>query len=82
MDYLHDLSVFLPGVIVGVAGLTAVLIDAYKNDHEGIFGLTAISLVAAPVAAVWALLGLTLGARQDERAAGAPLPAEATGATP
>lgn len=52
MDYLHDLSVFLPGVIVGMAGLIAVLIDAYKNDHEGIFGLTVVSLLAAFVIAV------------------------------
>ncbi|MDZ7714609.1 MAG: NADH-quinone oxidoreductase subunit N [Balneolaceae bacterium] len=47
MDYLHDLNAFLPGVIVGVAGLLVILIDSYKDDHNGIFWLTVVSLAAA-----------------------------------
>ncbi len=46
MDYLHDLNAFLPGVITGVAGLIAILIDSYKNDHDAIYGLTIVSLIA------------------------------------
>ncbi|MDX1619102.1 MAG: NADH-quinone oxidoreductase subunit N [Balneolaceae bacterium] len=57
MDYLHDLSVFLPGVIVAMAGMIAVLIDAYRDDHEGIFGLTAVSLAAAFVISLFDLFG-------------------------
>ncbi|MCW9708390.1 NADH-quinone oxidoreductase subunit N [Fodinibius salsisoli] len=47
MNYLFDLNAFLPGVIAGVAGLIALLIDSYKNDHDGIYGLTVVSLIAA-----------------------------------
>lgn len=46
MDYLHDLNAFLPGIIAGVAGLIVLLIDAYKNDHDAIYGLTVVSLAA------------------------------------
>jgi NADH-quinone oxidoreductase subunit N len=45
MEYLQDLYAFLPGIIVGVAGLIAILIDSYKNDHDGIFALTVVALV-------------------------------------
>lgn len=57
MDYLHNLSVFLPGVIVAMAGLVAVLIDSYKDDHEAIFGLSVFSLVAALVVSIMDLFG-------------------------
>ncbi|MDX1639322.1 MAG: NADH-quinone oxidoreductase subunit N [Balneolaceae bacterium] len=57
MDYLHDLSVFLPGVIVGVAGLVAILVDAYKDDHEAIFGLSVFSLIAALAVSIIDLFG-------------------------
>lgn len=52
MDYLHDLNVFLPGVITGLAGLIAILIDSYKNDHGAIYGLTVISLLAGLVISI------------------------------
>ncbi|MFH5831994.1 NADH-quinone oxidoreductase subunit N [Halalkalibaculum sp. DA3122] len=57
MDYLHDLSVFLPGIIVALAGLVAVLIDAYKNDHEAIFGLSVFSILAALVVSAIDMFG-------------------------
>ncbi|HET6528232.1 MAG TPA: NADH-quinone oxidoreductase subunit N [Balneolaceae bacterium] len=47
MNYLHDLNAFLPGVIVAASGLIALLIDSYKNDHNAIYGLTVVSLIAA-----------------------------------
>lgn len=59
MNYLSDLTVFLPGIIVGIAGLIVILIDAYKNDHEGIFGLTVVSLLAAFVISIFDLFGST-----------------------
>lgn len=57
MNYLHDLSTFLPGIIVGIAGLVAVLIDSYKDDHKGIVGLTVASLAAALVISIFDLFG-------------------------
>jgi NADH-quinone oxidoreductase subunit N len=57
MDYLHDINAFLPGIIVGVAGLLALLIDAYKNDHDSIYGLTVVSLLAGLGLAVIDMFG-------------------------
>lgn len=59
MDYLHDLSAFLPGIIVGISGLIVILIDSYKDDHEAIFGLTVVSLAAALVLSVMDMFGPT-----------------------
>src|SRR5699024_6706990 len=47
MNYLHSLTTFMPGIIVGLAGLVAVLIDSVKDDHDGIVWLTIVSLAAA-----------------------------------
>lgn len=57
MDYLHDLNAFLPGIIVGVAGLIALLIDAYKDDHDGIYGLAVASLATGLILAVVDMFG-------------------------
>ncbi|MGD8426614.1 MAG: NADH-quinone oxidoreductase subunit N [Balneolaceae bacterium] len=59
MDYLNDLNAFLPGVIVGISGLIAILIDSYKNDHDAIYGLTVVSLIAGLVLSVIDLFGPT-----------------------
>lgn len=59
MDYLHDLNAFLPGVIVGVAGLIAILIDSYKDDHEAIYGLSVFSLLAGLVLSIMDMFGST-----------------------
>ncbi len=57
MDYLHNISTFLPGIIVGIAGLIAVVIDSYKDDHKGILGLTIVSLVAALIISIFDMFG-------------------------
>ena len=59
MDYLHDLYSFLPGIIVAVAGLLVILIDSYKDDHEGIFGLTIFALIAALAVSIFDMFGPT-----------------------
>lgn len=59
MDYLHDLYSFLPGIIVAVAGLLVIIIDSYKDDHDGIFGLTIFALVAALGVSIFDMLGPT-----------------------
>ena len=57
MNYLHSISTFLPGIIVGIAGLLAVVIDSYKDDHKGIVGLTIVSLGAALIVSIFDLFG-------------------------
>ncbi|HYW35376.1 MAG TPA: NADH-quinone oxidoreductase subunit N [Balneolaceae bacterium] len=57
MNYLHDLTTFLPGIIVALAGLIVILIDSFKNDYVGIVGLTVASLVAALVISIIDLFG-------------------------
>src|SRR5699024_5467801 len=47
MSYFLDFGTFLPGVIVALAGLFVILIDSFKDDYPGIFGLTVAALVAA-----------------------------------
>lgn len=59
MDYLHDLNAFLPGIIVGVAGLIAILIDSYKDDHESIFGLSVFALLAGLILSIMDMFGPT-----------------------
>jgi NADH-quinone oxidoreductase subunit N len=57
MNYLHSISTFLPGIIVGIAGLVAVVIDSYKDDHRGIVGLTIASLTAALIISIFDMFG-------------------------
>lgn len=57
MDYLHGLNAFLPGIITGIAGLIAVVIDSYKNDHDAIYGLTVFSLLAGLALSVMDMFG-------------------------
>ena len=59
MNYLHDINAFLPGIITGVAGLVAILIDCYKDDHGAIFGLSIFSLLAGLVASILDMFGPT-----------------------
>jgi len=59
MEYLHDLNAFLPGVITAIAGLIAILIDSYKNDHGAIYGLTVVSLIAGLVLSISSMFGPT-----------------------
>ena len=58
MDYLHDLNAFLPGVIIALAGIIAIVIDAYKNDHGAIFGVSVFSLIAGLAVSVMEMFGL------------------------
>lgn len=59
MDYLHDLNAFLPGIIVGVAGLVAILIDSYKDDHQSIYGLSVFALLAGLILSIMDMFGPT-----------------------
>lgn len=55
MDYLHDLSSFLPGIVVAVTGLAAILIDSFKKNVSVVYGMTIGGLVLALGLAIPAL---------------------------
>lgn len=57
MEYLHNLNAFLPGIIVGAAGLIGIVIDSYKNDHDAIYGLTIFALVAGLALSIMDMFG-------------------------
>lgn len=57
MDYLHDLSAFLPGIIVAVAGLVALLLDAFKKGADQIYYLSIGGLLIALAVAINSLYG-------------------------
>jgi len=47
MNYLQDVTAFLPGLIVGAAGLVVILIDALKNDSKSIYWVSVLAALAA-----------------------------------
>lgn len=57
MDYMHDITAFLPGVIIAVVGLIALLMEAYKKSADQIYGLTIAGILAALGVAIAALFG-------------------------
>ncbi len=59
MDYLHDITAFLPGIIVAAAGLIAILLEAFKKGVTSIYWTTVASLALALVVAFQSLFGDT-----------------------
>ncbi len=57
MDYLQSINAFLPGIITGAAGLIAIVIDSYKDDHNAIYGLTVFSLLAGLALSIMDMFG-------------------------
>ncbi|MEX0662044.1 MAG: NADH-quinone oxidoreductase subunit N [Balneolaceae bacterium] len=57
MDYLHDLSAFLPGIIVAVAGLVALLLEAFKKGADQVYYLSIGGLIVALAVAINSLSG-------------------------
>lgn len=55
MNYLHDLQAFLPGIIVAVTGLAALLLDAFKVKPDTSHTLSIFGLVGALLAAMMSL---------------------------
>ena len=54
---MHDITAFLPGVIIAVVGLIALLMEAYKKSADQIYGLTIAGILAALGVAIAALFG-------------------------
>lgn len=57
MDYTHDLMAFLPGIIVAVTGLVALLLDAFKKGADSVYVVSILGLVAALAAVFPTLFG-------------------------
>jgi len=59
MDYTHDLIAFLPGIIVAVAALAVLLLDAFKKSADASYYLSVAGLLAALAFSFAALFGET-----------------------
>lgn len=59
MNYLHDMYTFLPGIIVAVAGLLVIILEAYKKSINLIYGISVTGLVLALGFAIQSLFGET-----------------------
>jgi NADH-quinone oxidoreductase subunit N len=59
MNYLQDIATFLPGVIVGVAGLIAIVVQSIQDDSKSVYGITILALLGALVIAVRDMFGPT-----------------------
>jgi NADH-quinone oxidoreductase subunit N len=59
MDYLHDIQSFLPGIVVAVTGLAAILITAFKKGTASVFYVSVAGLVIALALAIRSLFGDT-----------------------
>lgn len=57
MNYLHDLQAFLPGIIVAVTGLAALMLDAFKVKPDTSHALSIFGLLGALIAAIFSLTG-------------------------
>ncbi len=57
MDYLHDLQVFLPGIIVAAAGLLVLLLDAFKKGMHVTYGFAVGGLAIALLISIQAMFG-------------------------
>lgn len=47
MDYMHDITAFLPGIIVAIAGLIAIMLAAYKKSVDSVYGVSIAGLAGA-----------------------------------
>lgn len=59
MDYTHDLMAFLPGIIIAVTALAALLLDAFKKGADSVYVVSIVGLVAAIAAVFPTLFGET-----------------------
>lgn len=59
MDYLHDLTSFLPGIVVSVAGLAVILLAAFKKGMNSVYAVSIGGLAIALALAIQSLFGDT-----------------------
>lgn len=59
MDYTHDILAFLPGIIVAVAGLIAIMLEAFKKSADSAYYVSIAALIGALGFSINALFGDT-----------------------
>lgn len=59
MDYMHDITAFLPGIIVAVAGLIAIMLEAFKKSVDAVYGVSIAGLAGALAVSFTMLFGET-----------------------
>ena len=57
MDYIHDITSFLPGILIAVTGLVVIVMEAMKNSSKAIYIVTVAGTAAALFAAIESLFG-------------------------
>jgi len=57
MDYLHDIQSFLPGIVVAVTGLAAIMVTAFKKSTGAVYYVSLTGLIIATVLAIQSLFG-------------------------
>jgi len=57
MNYTHDILASLPGIILAVAGLIVILIDAIKDDSRSIYWVSIVAVVGALIFSVQDMMG-------------------------
>lgn len=57
MNYLHDIQAFLPGIVVAVTGLAAIMITAFKKSTGTVYYVSLTGLLIATVLAIQSLFG-------------------------
>ncbi|MFO7848052.1 MAG: NADH-quinone oxidoreductase subunit N [Balneolaceae bacterium] len=57
MEYTQNLVAFLPGIIIAVTGLAALLMDAFNQKADTVYTLSVVGTLAALASAITALFG-------------------------
>lgn len=57
MDYLHDIQSFLPGIVVAVTGLAAILITVFRSGTNAVYYVSVSGMAVALILAVQSLFG-------------------------
>ncbi len=59
MEIIHDLTTVIPALIVAVAGLAVLMIDAFSDDSKSIYWISVLALIAGLVFSINDMMGPT-----------------------
>lgn len=57
MEILHDLTTVLPALIIAIAGLVVLMIDAFSDDSKSIYWVSVLALLAGLFFSIGDMLG-------------------------